>query len=315
MSISFRSASFPEDYALHADLWNSAYPDMLTDPDEVERLEKLYPEGIFREQWVCTDEDRAIGFIEVGEPHFEVVPNGIRISIIAEPQDKVADMLAFAISRVQSRSPEQLVCWYRSDKPLLRDALLAGGFEVNQEQRCVRLNLDEFDFENWQRAVSDAEAQGLRLCTVAQLQNEGKPWLAELQDATWEMTVDMPSPFPPRQMTAEEFEEFMSDEQENPRHLMFVAMDGDRIVGYSRLTPSPVDPSLVYTGMSGTRRAYRRRGVVTALKVLGFESCRRLGARFIQTENDASSPMRDLNHRFGFRDHVSWVRTVKRMAR
>lgn len=311
MSIGFRLAAFPKDYARCAEIWNRAYPDSLTDADEVERSDRLWPEGLFRENWVCLDGDTPVGFIEVGDPHFEVVPNGFRISIVADPQDHIAAMLAHAEERVLGRQPGQLVCWCRSDKVATRDALQAAGYLPTQEIKAVRLDLDQFDFTSWAGAVDRVESQGLRLCTVADLEREGKPWLAELEDATWEMTVDMPSPYPPRRLTLEEFERSLADEKDNPRHLMFVAMDGDRIVGYSRLAPSPVDAKLVYTGMSGTRRAYRRRGVVTALKVLGFEACRRLGARHIQTENDTQSPMRELKRRFGFREHVSWRRMVK----
>lgn len=56
-----------------------------------------------------------------------------------------------------------------------------------------------------------------------------------------------------------------------------MAMDGEQINGYTRVTPMQVDTTLVGTGLSGVRRAYRRQGIVTALKVHAILALRDLG--------------------------------------
>ena len=48
-------------------------------------------------------------------------------------------------------------------------------------------------------------------------------------------------------------------------------------------------------------RPYRRRGLATAMKVVGVEHALALGRPRIQTENEESNPMLDLNKQLGFK--------------
>ena len=90
--------------------------------------------------------------------------------------------------------------------------------------------------------------------------------------------------------------------------LMFAAMHNDQIIGYSRVTPSVAMPKLVSTGLSGVIRAFRRAGVVTCLKVTGINALKEMGYDWVQTENDETNPMYQLNLILGFKRIWDWER-------
>lgn len=68
-----------------------------------------------------------------------------------------------------------------------------------------------------------------------------------------------------------------------------VAFDGDEIVGYV-LSYHDVEPTRVYIGQVGTRRAWRRRGVAFALLTHVLDAARSAGRRSAALDVDADSP-------------------------
>ena len=66
-------------------------------------------------------------------------------------------------------------------------------------------------------------------------------------------------------------------------------------------------PGLARTGMSGTVRSHRRRGLVTALKVKTIQLLKEQGYRWLQTDNDVTNPMYQLNLDLGFKYVWSWL--------
>jgi hypothetical protein len=147
----------------------------------------------------------------------------------------------------------------------------------------------------------------MRITTIHQLDQEGLDWIPSLYDATWEMLQDMPSVHPPRQMTLDQYRQLFTHRTEAERQLMFVILDGDRIVAYSRLEEARAMPGLVRTGISGTVRSHRRRGLVTVLKAISVQLLKERGFSILQTDNDVTNPMYKLNLQLGFRDCWTWM--------
>ena len=87
----------------------------------------------------------------------------------------------------------------------------------------------------------------------------------------------------------------------------FLAKDGARYVGLSSLSRADYSPAVFKQGLTGVLRAYRGRGIATALKLETVRYARAHGYAEIRTWNAAgNAPMLRINDALGFRkDPVS----------
>ena len=90
------------------------------------------------------------------------------------------------------------------------------------------------------------------------------------------------------------------------RDLSFVALDGDRVVGYAILhqhTEGTGEHS-----MTGVARSYRGRGIALALKETQIAAAKAAGYRTLRTQNDlGNAPMRRVNEKLGYVRKFEWV--------
>jgi ribosomal protein S18 acetylase RimI-like enzyme len=99
------------------------------------------------------------------------------------------------------------------------------------------------------------------------------------------------------------FEQWRSYEIDPPSakpELSFAALAGDEVVGYATLRVYG-DPATGFHGLTAVARAWRRRGIATALKRAEIEAARRLGLRRLMTESEErNEPMLRLNEKLGY---------------
>jgi RimJ/RimL family protein N-acetyltransferase len=117
-----------------------------------------------------------------------------------------------------------------------------------------------------------------------------------------EPRCDVPAPEPP---TPESFERFAADSLEGPAALpagCFVALVDGGVVGHTGLAALPTPPHAAENLFTGVRRAWRGRGIATALKQAQIAWARAQGYEWIQTENDElNTSMRGINARLGYK--------------
>jgi GNAT superfamily N-acetyltransferase len=114
------------------------------------------------------------------------------------------------------------------------------------------------------------------------------------------------------------FAQFAATELDLPTALPaahFLAFDGPRVVGVSRLAADPRQPDVLHQAFTGIDPAYRGRGVAQALKLRTIAYARAHGAREIRTVNDSSNaPMIHINDAIGFRRAAATVVFERRLA-
>ena len=82
----------------------------------------------------------------------------------------------------------------------------------------------------------------------------------------------------------------------------FVALAGDEVVGYAKLSLSNARPGVAMHDMTGVRRAWRGRGIAGALKRAEIAWAKRNGFTRLETMNEErNEPIRRLNERHGYR--------------
>lgn len=81
----------------------------------------------------------------------------------------------------------------------------------------------------------------------------------------------------------------------------FVALAGDLVVGYAKLSLSAGDSERAFHDVTGVRRAWRGRGIASALKRAEIGWAKRNGYTHLETWNEVrNTPIRVLNERHGY---------------
>jgi RimJ/RimL family protein N-acetyltransferase len=98
--------------------------------------------------------------------------------------------------------------------------------------------------------------------------------------------------------------EWLSDDMEGAfdrRDAVFVALAGDQVVGYAKLSIPPEGGDLAFHDLVGVLRDWRGRGIAGALKRAQIAWARAHGFRRLATTNEErNEPMQRLNERLGY---------------
>ncbi len=306
----FRQVSRSEIQEPFSRLWNLEYPDDLRSPNEIETSYRGIIEGSFEEHWVEEEGGRLLTAVSAYDWHGTTPPERITADFCLDAEHEKStlpetfDFFESLTRRAQGKS----FCLWTSDRSADRLSFLdSRGYRLKQTVPVTRLDLQAFDPSQFEDRIASLLASKLRIVTVAELDDDGFDWIPALYDATWELLQDMPQAHPPRQIPLDQYRRLFEQRTEAERRLMFVVMDEDRIVGYSRLEEAGAMPGLVRTGMSGTARSHRRRGVVTSLKATTLKLAKERGYTLAQTDNDVTNPMYQLNLQLGFKNCWNWL--------
>jgi GNAT superfamily N-acetyltransferase len=130
----------------------------------------------------------------------------------------------------------------------------------------------------------------------------GRPELAPgLYDVYVEAAPDIPgedeAAIPP-------FEEWLANDMSSASdrpEATFVALAGDEVVGYAKLSISAGQSDVAWHDITGVKRAWRGRGVAGALKRAEIAWAKENGFARLQTSNEErNEPIRRLNERHGY---------------
>ncbi len=81
----------------------------------------------------------------------------------------------------------------------------------------------------------------------------------------------------------------------------FVALEDDEVVAYAKLSLSLARPAVAMHDMTGVRRAWRGRGIASALKAAEIAWAKAAGYERLETQNEErNEPIRRLNERYGY---------------
>lgn len=102
----------------------------------------------------------------------------------------------------------------------------------------------------------------------------------------------------------ESFEAWLAHDMSGPSdrpEATFVAVSGDEVVGYAKLSLSTARPTHAYHDLTAVKRAWRGRGVARALKAAQIGWAQANGFEQLRTQNDErNAPIRRLNSEFGY---------------
>lgn len=107
------------------------------------------------------------------------------------------------------------------------------------------------------------------------------------------------------EMEMPSFEEWLSVDMQGSGdrpEATFVALAGDDVVGYAKLSLGSALPTVAFHDMTGVKRAWRGRGIAGALKRAEIGWAKASGFERLETYNEErNEPIRRLNERHGYR--------------
>ena len=178
----------------------------------------------------------------------------------------------------------------RDDDPETLAVVLAHGFAETGREPMVAVDPQ-------QAPPPGPTPEGVEIVSLAD-----RPDLAR---AAWEVEVeaiqDVPAPDP---LTARPFERWVDYNLEGPDALpagSFVAIVSGEVVAHTGLAALPARPHSAENLFTGVRRAWRGRGIASALKQAQITWARDAGYEWVQTTNDEpNAAMRAVNAKLGY---------------
>lgn len=215
-------------------------------------------------------------------------------------------ILDYILEQLSTRNPKILDTDMREDKLKRVQILLDNGFEFQMRAPHSALKIADFDFAAYAELPAKIAQKGIQIRTLAELMQSDPDWMNKAYELCWELDQDVPSTDP---ITKRSLEEWKKD-LDAPNFLAegwFIAIDGSDYVGITMLAPDNARDDMMHTGLTGTVRSHRRKGIATALKLRSIELAKSRGAKVIDTFNEENNPMYDLNVQLGFKAQAAWA--------
>lgn len=240
----------------------------------------------------------------------------LEVDVHPEFQDRGIGRRLYKTLMTGLASHEPLVLWGGVRETSGRGIRFATALGFKEVRRVweFRLDLAAFDPAPFEAKAASALSD-FTIVSVAEEQGRDSTWLQRVYDLHIEVDGDVPRPdaYTPRPL--EDYERHLFKHPDYLPEGHFLVRDGDRYVAETFLMTSQELPDVLYQGLTGTRRAFRGRGLALALKLRTIAYARKRGTREIRTWNDSmNAPMVHINRKLGFRPQPAWITFEKRLT-
>ena len=247
---------------------------------------------------VAHGQDSPVGCVFVDVSYPSVARAHVLVTPEARRQGVGTALLAGVSERAQAAGQVKLEGPIRADDEGSLQFFARRGFTKAGGEEAVVLDL---------RAVGDLTVEppaGVRIISRAEM-----PDAAEgMYEVAREAEPDIPGGAPVRP-----YDTWRATELERPSlepELTFIALAGDEVVGYAILDSLRGEP---WHRLTAVKRAWRGRGIATALKRSQIQAAQKKGfARLVTTNEERNQPMRSINRALGYRPEPSLSTIVMR---
>jgi mycothiol synthase len=296
----------------------AVYPENAASIAETKHGDAIRPPDQFFQRWVAVEDGRLVAFGSVTQPPQYSEPGRFRIHIIVHPDvesREVGTAVYDQIWQTLQNHPVQptaleAACYEHHEQALR--FLQKRGFQQVMRWVITRLDVPAFDAAPYEALFTILAAQGIDIITLPQLQQQDPQWLEKLYQLGNQLMQDVPLPYPAKEVSLDHFRQRFVENPKTIAEAWMVALDKGELVGDSTLEWG-IKPGVLNTGFTGVLRAYRQRGLATALKVRTIEYAKAAGYQAIRTGNEENNPMLALNKKLGFKEVAARLAFEKRL--
>lgn len=297
----------PADYARLAAIAAAIDPHETRGADWYRDRDANWNPRLRRYRLVAERDGVVVGWGEASQGWWAYHPRKFRVRLEVDPAFQrqgvgsrlYAELTAYVAAHW---NPIQLAAEASEERPWSIAFLEHRGFVEAHRRWDATLDLQQAQLERLSSAVTRVTGLGLAMVTVAEERlRRGERFDHDVYAFEQRVYLDEPGYDPEGTLQFEEFVDFELGPKSAIDAGSFVALDGERMVGISRLRRDSRGAGILHVGFTGVDAAYRGRGIALALKLLTVDFARRAGYAMIRTENDASNaPMLHINRALGF---------------
>jgi GNAT superfamily N-acetyltransferase len=302
----------PDDYPTVTALSRAVFPEQPYTEEELRSMDERRDPKCVWGQFVAEEDGSLVGLANYSQSMWMYHPQKFILFLMVHPEYQRRGIGGRLYDRLMETTapfdPLSLRSNAREDKSDAASFLQKRGFREEMRHWESHLDVNAFNPTPFAEDARRAAEQGIVVKTFPEL--EGDPdRMQKLYELTTAVGSDVPSPEPHTDIDYEQWLKFF----EGPNFLpdgIFVAVDGDKYVGFSNVFASQAENHL-HTGLTGVLREYRRRGIAMALKLRAVAYAKERGADVIRTSNESNNRgMLGINERLGFVKQPAWINFV-----
>ncbi len=270
-----------------------------------------------------------IGYGVVADPYWLDIEDRIQFGHTVHPDHEglVVDrkpihdhVERYVLSLISDRPIKILLTNAREDDQIRVGWLTANGYRAVRRSPSSSLDVATFDFGKWAGCVENVEASGIEFFSRAYLQEHDPDWHAKLHEAWVEIKLDATTSNGERPIPVDEFDKMLNNPVMCPETNLIAVDNGSPAASCSGFGPyagltfaNPLLRNATDWGIrfTGIRRAWRHRGIATAIKLKSIAQARDMGCTRMKTSNEENNPMYGINLRLGFESAPAWVEYEK----
>ncbi len=307
-----------DDAAFVSDVDTAVSPDDPEDPQMLRHYWTMVEPESTVERFVASLGGKDVGYVIRSHASWEKMPERFgRISCEIHPGSRTAARLDALVALMEERSiadgTKKVTIWAWEDDALRIGMLEKRGYREERRERFWELDLVE-GRERIAKMTAESRArmrkEGVRVLTLGDDPDPKR--FEKLKRMSDEAEADVPTTVPHVAAGMAEFMKWFDSPGLKPDRI-WIARDGDDIVGISQLAYPPVR-GVVATDWTGMARKARGRGIARALKCETLMQAIGLGVDRVRTDNDSTNaPILHINETMGYtrrHDAVQFLKSV-----
>ena len=244
---------------------------------------------------------------------------GVSVARVHRGKGIASSLLAVVVDEaIRRKAPRFLAGASEAHPDALAWAAKRGFREIGRRiEACVELG--SFDATRFRTNGDGVRESGIALKTIDEIlqssEGEGRDrFIQALYEAETPMWEDIPWATPTPHWPYERFRQMGFESGQMLADVSIVAYDGETIAGFTMTGKRQSRDG--YTWMTGVGRAYRGRGLATAIKVEALSRAKAKGLRALLTTNDEpNKAMREVNAKLGYQMLPAHVQLEKPLLR
>ena len=316
MSLRIRPFTEP-DYPAIVEIENRVYPEYPHTVEEARYWDGMREPKCRFQRYVADQLGRIMAFGDYNQHPWTYHPQKFDLHVSVDPvyqkQGIGSALYEHLLAQLQPFDPITVRARAREDYQQSMRFLSQRGFVEVMRNWESRLNVHSFDFAPYEGHVERVETQGIRLTPLSELTDD-PDYTHKLYELEKELGKDVPHVDVYTPVSYEVYvKRFLQSPDLFPQ-AWYIALDEDRYAGTSALWKSQGNPKELYTGLTGVRREYRRRGIALAIKLKTLAFAKSQGYHVIKTWNESNNrPMLSINEQLGYIKQPAWITLAKEL--